>query len=115
MHPEGFRICPMSGFEGSGSEEDDCSSSREEIRRRNDNHVISAFDDSYIYACISERVVTPHAHTLPTLLIMTANAKSIHNNADEKGNFNRQVSSFRDAIQPGGQFPPEKGMAATFI
>lgn len=81
----------------------------------NDNHVISAFDDSYIYACISERVVTPHAHTLPTLLIMTANAKSIHNNADEKGYFNRQVSSFRDAIQPGGQFPPEKGMAAAFI
>lgn len=46
---------------------------------------------------------------------MTANAKSIHNNADEKGYFNRQVSSFRDAIQPGGQFPPEKGMAAAFI
>lgn len=46
---------------------------------------------------------------------MPTSANRIHNNADEKGNFNRQVSSFRDAIQPGGQFPPEKGMAATFI
>ncbi|AAW46186.1 hypothetical protein CNBK1250 [Cryptococcus deneoformans B-3501A] len=46
---------------------------------------------------------------------MTANAKSIHNNADEKGYFNRQVSSFRDAIQPGGQFPPEKGRYHLYV
>lgn len=68
-----------------------------------------------IYTCIGGQVLSPHANTLLTLSIMPTSANRIHNNADEKGNFNRQVSSFRDAIQPGGQFPPEKGMAATFI
>ncbi|KAL0243967.1 hypothetical protein I308_105230 [Cryptococcus tetragattii IND107] len=46
---------------------------------------------------------------------MATDTKGIHNNADENGNFNRQVSSFRNAIQPGGQFPPEKGRYHLYV
>ncbi|KIR55132.1 glutathione S-transferase [Cryptococcus gattii Ru294] len=46
---------------------------------------------------------------------MATDTKGIHNNADEKGNFNRQVSSFRNAIQPGGQFAPEKGRYHLYV
>lgn len=54
--------------------------------------------------------------TLPTSIRRTMASSSDKNSspnilkwASKDGEFKRQVSSFRDAIQKGGEFPPEKG------
>lgn len=37
------------------------------------------------------------------------------NNADEDGQFKRQVSSFRNVIEKGGKHPPERGRYLLYI
>jgi putative glutathione S-transferase len=39
--------------------------------------------------------------------------KKITGWADKDGSFKRQVSSFRDQIEPNGKFAPEKGQSAS--
>ncbi|WWC58022.1 uncharacterized protein I303_100557 [Kwoniella dejecticola CBS 10117] len=41
--------------------------------------------------------------------------KDITSWADKSGSFKRQVSSFRDVIEPNGQFPPEKGRYHLYV
>lgn len=40
---------------------------------------------------------------------MSTDKKDITSWASKDGSFKRQVSSFRDFIEPGGKFAPEKG------
>jgi len=44
-----------------------------------------------------------------TTIIMSKNAGTKPNWASDDGSFKRQVSSFRDVIEKGGKFEPEKG------
>jgi hypothetical protein len=51
-------------------------------------------------------------HTTPKFNYATMSGKegkSITSWADKDGSFKRQVSSFRDVIEPGGKYEPEKG------
>lgn len=43
---------------------------------------------------------------------MSTDKKDITNWAGKDGSFKRQASSFRDFIEPGGRFAPEKGTCA---
>lgn len=40
---------------------------------------------------------------------MSTDKRDITNWAGKDGSFKRQASSFRDFIEPGGKFAPEKG------
>ena len=40
---------------------------------------------------------------------MSGNNEKITSFAGKDGEYKRQVSSFRDSVKEGGEFPPEKG------
>lgn len=58
---------------------------------------------------VSTAHIARFAPLLPHCRTMSTENKDITSWASKDGSFKRQASSFRDFIEPGGKFAPEKG------
>ncbi|ODN75919.1 hypothetical protein L202_05903 [Cryptococcus amylolentus CBS 6039] len=67
----------------------------------------------YTFATQHTSIVRQIPHRNPTKL--QSRTMVITSFADKSANFNRQVSSFRDIIEPGGKFAPEKGRYHLYV
>jgi hypothetical protein len=80
------------------------------LMNRTSLRLLAHFKPAFRTASVRPTTITPTRRFNMSTSTSTSNSTDFKPNwASEDGSFKRQVSSFRDSIEKGGKFEPEKG------